>query len=419
MLSRFLAKKIYNDSGDTKRVSLPAVRIATLGMATGIAVMIVSVAVVFGFKHTIRDKVIGFGSHIVVQNFSNVQNDNMVQVGVSDSMLSVLKKAPGVNHTQRYAMKQGLLKTDTDFLGIMLKGVGQEWDSTFIARSIIDGAIPASIYEKDRQPTQPQILISKIMADKLGLKVKDRVLAYFLGKDNVRMRRFVISGIYQTNLTKYDESIVFCNLNTVQKLNGWDDDEVSGVEMTVKDFGNIGETAEWLIHKVNRTKDRYGNTYVSSTIKEINPQIFSWLDLLDLNVWIILALMICVASITMISGLLIIILERVPMIGILKALGSRNSMIRHTFLWFGMFIIAKGLVIGNILGICICLLQRYTGIVKLDPATYYVSEVPVELNIPAILLINVGTFIICTLVLTMPSFLVSRIQPAKTIKFGE
>ncbi|MDE6151787.1 MAG: FtsX-like permease family protein, partial [Prevotella sp.] len=190
-------------------------------------------------------------------------------------------------------------------------------------------------------------------------------------------------------------------------------------EMTVKDFGNIGETAEWLIHKVNRTKDRYGNTYVSSTIKEINPQIFSWLDLLDLNVWIILALMICVASITMISGLLIIILERVPMIGILKALGSRNSMIRHTFLWFGMFIIAKGLVIGNILGICICLLQRYTGIVKLDPATYYVSEVPVELNIPAILLINVGTFIICTLVLTMPSFLVSRIQPAKTIKFGE
>ncbi|MCM1511217.1 MAG: FtsX-like permease family protein [Clostridium sp.] len=419
MLSRFLAKKIYNDSGDTKKVSLPAVRIATLGMATGLAVMLVSIAVVFGFKHTIRDKVIGFGSHIVVQNFSNVQNDNMVQICISDSMLSVLKNAPGVSHTQRYAMKQGLLKTDNDFLGVILKGVGEDWDSAFIAGSIVDGAIPYSIYHKDGQPAQSQILISQIMADKLGVRAKDKLFAYFLSNDDIRMRRFVISGIYQTNLTKYDESIVFCDLNTVQKLNGWDSDEVSGVEMTVKDFNKINETAEWLIHKVNRTKDSYGNTYTSSTIQEINPQIFSWLNLLDLNVWIILALMVCVASVTMISGLLIIILERVPMIGILKALGARNSTIRHTFLWFGMFIVAKGLIIGNILGIGICLLQQWTGLVKLDPATYYVSEVPVELSLPTILFLNLGTFTICTLVLTLPSFLVSHIQPAKTIKFGE
>lgn len=419
MLSKFLAKQIYNNSGDTKKVSLPAVRIATLGMAIGLAVMIVSIAVVFGFKHTIRDKVIGFGSHIVVQNFSNIQNDNMMQICVSDSMISVLQKAPDINHIQRYAIKQGLLKTDTDFLGVVLKGVGTEWDSTFIAENIIDGTIPKFIYNKNTQPTQSQILISKIMADKLGVKVKDKLFAYFLGNNDVRMRRFVISGIYQTNLTKYDEATVFCDLNTVQKLNGWDSDEVSGVEMTVKNFSNIDETAKWMIHKVNRTKDSYGNTLVSSTIQEINPQIFSWLDLLDLNVWIILALMVCVASVTMISGLLIIILERVPMIGILKALGSRNSFIRHTFLWFGMFIMAKGLIIGNILGIGICLLQKWTGLVKLDPTTYYVSEVPVELNITTILLLNAGTFIICTLVLVVPSFLVSHIHPAKTIKFGE
>lgn len=419
MLSKFLAKQIYNNSGDTKKVSLPAVRIATLGMAIGLAVMIVSVAVVFGFKHTIRDKVIGFGSHIVVQNFSNMQNDNMMQICVSDSMISVLQKAPEINHIQRYAIKQGLLKTDTDFLGVVLKGVGKDWDSTFIAENIVDGTISKFIYSKDSQPTQPQILISKIMADKLGVKANDKLFAYFLSNNDVRMRRFVISGIYCTNLTKYDESIVFCDLNTVQKLNGWDSDEVSGVEMTVKDFSKIDETAEWMIHKVNRTKDSYGNTFASSTIQEINPQIFSWLDLLDLNVWIILALMVCVASVTMISGLLIIILERVPMIGILKALGSRNTVIRHTFLWFGMFIMAKGLIIGNILGIGICLLQKWTGIVKLDPTTYYVSEVPVELNIPTILLLNAGTFIICTLVLVMPSFLVSHIHPAKTIKFGE
>jgi ABC-type transport system, involved in lipoprotein release, permease component len=419
MLSKFLAKQIYNNSGDTKKVSLPAVRIATLGMAIGLAVMIVSVAVVFGFKHTIRDKVIGFGSHIVVQNFSNIQNDNMMQICVSDSMISVLQKAPDIDHIQRYAIKQGLLKTDTDFLGVVLKGVGKDWDSTFIAENIVDGTIPKFIYSKDSQPTQPQILISKIMADKLGVKANDKLFAYFLSNNDVRMRRFVISGVYCTNLTKYDESIVFCDLNTVQKLNGWDSDEVSGVEMTVKDFSKIDETAEWMIHKVNRTKDSYGNTFASSTIQEINPQIFSWLDLLDLNVWIILALMVCVASVTMISGLLIIILERVPMIGILKALGSRNSVIRHTFLWFGMFIMAKGLIIGNILGIGVCLLQQWTGIVKLDPTTYYVSEVPVELNIPTILLLNAGTFTICTLVLVVPSFLVSHIHPAKTIKFGE
>lgn len=400
-------------------MSLPAVRIATLGMAIGLAVMIVSVAVVFGFKHTIRDKVIGFGSHIVVQNFSNIQNDNMMQICVSDSMISVLQKAPDIDHIQRYAIKQGLLKTDTDFLGVVLKGVGKDWDSTFIAENIVDGTIPKFIYSKDSQPTQPQILISKIMADKLGVKANDKLFAYFLSNNDVRMRRFVISGVYCTNLTKYDESIVFCDLNTVQKLNGWDSDEVSGVEMTVKDFSKIDETAEWMIHKVNRTKDSYGNTFASSTIQEINPQIFSWLDLLDLNVWIILALMVCVASVTMISGLLIIILERVPMIGILKALGSRNSVIRHTFLWFGMFIMAKGLIIGNILGIGVCLLQQWTGIVKLDPTTYYVSEVPVELNIPTILLLNAGTFTICTLVLVVPSFLVSHIHPAKTIKFGE
>lgn len=189
MLSKFLAKQIYNNSGDTKKVSLPAVRIATLGMAIGLAVMIVSVAVVFGFKHTIRDKVIGFGSHIVVQNFSNIQNDNMMQICVSDSMISVLQKAPDIDHIQRYAIKQGLLKTDTDFLGVVLKGVGKDWDSTFIAENIVDGTIPKFIYSKDSQPTQPQILISKIMADKLGVKANDKLFAYFLSNNDVRMRR--------------------------------------------------------------------------------------------------------------------------------------------------------------------------------------------------------------------------------------
>lgn len=396
-------------------MSLPAVRIATIGLAIGLAVMIVSVGVVLGFKNTIRDKVVGFGSHIVVRSFANVQENEDMPICTSDSMMNVVKKAPGVSHVQRYAIKQGLLKTDSDFLGVALKGVSEEWDSTFVHENMIEGVIP----KFSSQASGNNILISKLMADKLNLKTGDKVFAYFIGDNNVRTRRFTISGVYQTNLTKYDEVMVFCDLYTVQKLNGWEDDQTSGFEITIKDFNRIMESAEWFVHKVNRTADHYGQTYSSAAIQEINPQIFSWLNLLDFNVWVILILMVCVACVTMISGLLIIILERIPMIGMLKALGARNGMIRHTFLWFGMFIILKGLVIGNILGIGVCLIQKYTGLVKLDPQTYYVSEAPVELSIPLIILMNLGTFIICTLVLVIPSFLVSHIQPVKTMKFGE
>ena len=415
MLSFFLAKKIYYDSGETKKVSLPAVRIATLGMAIGLAVMIVSVAVVMGFKHTIRDKVVGFGSHLVVNNFLSMQDLEHDPVCTSDSIIKILRQAPGATHTQQYAMKQGLLKTDSDFLGVMLKGVGEDWDSTFIHNNLVSGVIPAFSSSKATN----KILISQLMADKLNITAGEKIFSYFLGDGSVRTRRFTIAGIYQTNLTKYDESIVFCDIYTARRLNGWQPDQSSGIELTVSDFSRIDTTAQWLIEKVNRTADPYGQTYASATIQETNPQIFSWLDLLDLNVWIILALMICVASVTMISGLLIVILERIPMIGTLKALGARDKTIRHTFLWFGSFIAGKGLIIGNIIGIGICLIQKYTGIITLDPQTYYVSEAPVELSLTALLLLNVCTLVVCTLILVVPSFLVSHIHPVKTMKFGE
>ena len=415
MLSFFLAKKIYSDSGETKKVSLPAVRLATLGMAIGLAVMIVSVAVVMGFKKSIRDKVVGFGSHLVVNNFTSMQDVEQAPIYTSDSIINLLRKAPGVTHTQRYAMKQGLLKTDTDFLGIMLKGVGEDWDTTFISANMNEGVIPAFSSEKSTN----KILISRLMADKLNVSVGEKIFAYFLGDGSMRTRRFTISGIYQTNLTKYDEAIVFCDLYTAQRLNAWQPDQTSGIEMTVADFAKIDTTAQWLIEQINRKTDKYGQTYSSATIQETNPQIFSWLDLLDLNVWIILALMICVASVTMISGLLIVILERIPMIGTLKALGARDKTIRHTFLWFGSFIIIKGIVWGNIAGLALCLIQKYTGLITLDPQTYYVSEAPVEISIPVVLLLNVCTLIVCTLILVVPSFLVSHIHPVKTMKFKE
>ena len=411
----FIARRIYSDHiGDQQKVSKPAIRIAVAGVAIGLAVMIISVCVVLGFKHTIRDKVVGFGSHIQVANFYTLQSSAIDQpVAIGDSMMNVLKKTEGVKHVQRFAMKQGILKTDNDFLGVMFKGVGPEFDSTFIHKSMVEGSIP---HFSDQQSTN-RILISKDMASKLRVKAGDRIFAYFIGEGGVRTRRFTISGIYQTNLAQYDKTTCFCDLYTARKLNAWTDDMVTGAELTVNDFKQLSTTANDIINRVNRTQDQYGNTFSSKTIRELSPQIFSWLDLLDLNVWIILAIMTAVAVVTMISGLLIIILERTTMIGVLKALGARNSTVRHTFLWFAAFIIGKGLLIGDALALALILLQKLTGFAKLDPQTYYVDVVPVELDWMLIVALNVGTMLIALFVLIAPSYLVSHIHPAKSMRY--
>ena len=408
----FIARRIYSKSDGQRMVSKPAIRIATAGVAIGLAVMIVSVSVVFGFKHTIRDKVVGFGSHIQVGEFMTLQNADQRPVAMTDSMMAALRSTDGVRHVQRFAMRQGILKTDEDFLGVLFKGVGPEFDSTFIHQNIVEGSIPAF---SDSSSTN-KLLISKSMADKLRLKCGDRIFAYFID-NGVRARRFDICGIYQTNLSQYDDAICYIDLYTAVKLNGWEPDQVSGAEVTVENFLKIDEVEEIFINKVNRQVDKYGETYSTKTIQELNPQLFSWLELLDLNVWIILALMVAVAAVTMISGLLIIILERTTMIGVLKALGARNKTIRHTFLWFAVFMIGRGLLIGNLLGIGLVLLQRYTGLIKLDPETYYVSTVSVEINIPLIILLNIATLLISLFILIAPSYLISHIQPAKSMRY--
>ena len=409
----FIARRLYSDQGDKRKVSRPAIHIATAGVAIGLAVMIMSVCVVLGFKHTIRDKVIGFGSHIQVADFMTLQEQNQYPVVMDDSMMNVLQHIQGVKHVQRFAMKEGILKTDEDFLGVAFKGVGPEFDSTFIHQNMIEGSIP----HFDDKASHNKILISKTMADKLRLKNGDRIFAYFIDHNGVRTRRFTIAGIYQTNLKKYDEIMVYTDLYTAVKLNGWENDQASGAEITVNDFSKLNETADLLVNKVNRTVDHYGETYSSATIKELNPQIFQWLDLMDLNVWMILALMLIVAGVTMISGLLIIILERTSMIGVLKALGTRNKTIRHTFIWFAVFIIGKGMVIGNIIGLGILALQHFTGIVKLDAQTYYVSTVPVEFNWPYIIALNIATLVISVFMLVAPSYLISHIHPAKSMRY--
>ena len=409
----FIAKKIYNSSDKTRRVSKPAIRIATIGVAIGLAVMIVSVSVVLGFKHTIRNKVIGFGSHITVADFMSLQNSELYPITINDSLLKALYKIQGVKHVQRFAYTQGILKTDDDFLGVTLKGVGPEFDSTFIHNNMVEGNFPKFSDNSNQQ----KIILSKTIADKLKMKVGQKIFAYFVNEQGVRTRKFTVCGIYETNLKQFDSQICMTDLYTVNKLNGWEPDQYSGAELEVKDFNLLDNTAFNVLGHVKNKVDKYGSTYSSATVIEQNPQIFSWLDLMDLNVWIILALMISVAGVTMISGLLIIILERTQMIGLMKAIGARNRQIRHVFLWFATFIIGKGLIIGNVVGIGLILLQQYTGLFKLDPQTYYVSTVPVEINIPLIIALNLSTLLICVFVLIAPSYFISHINPAKSMHY--
>jgi lipoprotein-releasing system permease protein len=412
-LPLFIARRINGSEGQRREVSRPAIRIATIGVAIGLAVMIITVSVVFGFKHTIRDKVVGFGSHIQVENYMAQQLSAPVPISISDSLMKVMKQLPGIRHAERYALTQGILKTDDDFLGVAFKGVGSDYDTTFLSEHIVEGEMPKF---SDGQSKYP-LLISRMMADKLQLKAGEKVYAYFIGNDDVRARKFTITGIYETNMTQFDQSLCFTDYNVPIRLNGWEPDQCSGAELLVDDFDQLEQVAEEVVAKVNRRTDKYGAIITSQTIREAHPHVFQWLELLDINVWIILALMICVAGFTMISGLLIIILERTQMIGILKALGMRNSTVRHTFLWFAAFIIGRGMLVGDIIGIGLVVLQQQTGFIHLDPASYYVDTAPMELNIPIIVLLNVVTLLVSLFVLIAPSFLISHIHPARSMRY--
>ena len=409
----FIARRIYSDKGDRRKVSRPAIHIATVGVAIGLAVMILTVSVVLGFKHTIRDKVIGFGSHIQVCNFLAMQTTDSYPICIDDSTLNALRHIDGISHAERYATAQGILKTETDFLGIAFKGVAEEYNWDFIRQNLVSGEIPKF---SDKSASN-KILVSTNTASTLHLKVGDRIYGYFVSETGVRTRRFTVSGIYETNMSQFDNSLCFTDLYTTRKVNGWEEGQCSGAELRVSDFSRLETTATGVVKKVNRKTDRYGDVMISQTIYEAYPQIFSWLSLLDINVWIILVLMICVAGFTMISGLLIIILESTQMIGTLKALGAKNSSIRHTFLWFAVFVIGRGVVFGNLAAIALIVLQKTTGIVSLDPATYYVSEAPMEVNIPAFVVLNVVTVAVSILILIAPSYLISHIHPAKSMRY--
>jgi lipoprotein-releasing system permease protein len=375
--------------------------------------MIVAVSVVVGFKHEVRDKVVGIGSDIVVTNFDAQKSFETIPIAAGDSLMDALRSIQDVKHVQRYSTKPGMIMTDDSFLGMVLKGVAQEYDWTFLKKHLQEGEIPVF---SDTASTN-RTLISRTIANKLHLKVGDKLHTYFVSGDNVRARRLEVAGIYQTNFSIYDDLFLLTDLYMVNRLNSWQKDQVSGVELEITDYARLGAIKDVICEQVDMKKDRYGGTYYTQTVEEQNPQIFAWLDLLDMNVWVILILMTGVAGFTMISGLLIIILERTNMIGVLKALGADNLAIRKVFLSFSVFLIGRGMLWGNIIGLAFVGVQSFFRPFKLDPATYYVDSVPVEFNLWWWVLLNVCTLLVSVLMLVGPSYLIAHIHPAKSIRF--
>lgn len=424
-LPLMLAWRIYRHGGDVKRISRPAVRIATLGVALGVAVMIISVAVVIGFKREIEQKVIGMGSHIQVFNGQMTDDYATSPIVLSDSAIAGFRKIKGVSHVQRFSVKPGMLKTEDSFDGIMLRGYGSEFDSRFLQSHLVEGkfedfadksAIAGSTSATAGNNSASKIYVSQSVAKRLKLKVGSKVYSYFFDKE-LRVRRPEIGGIYATNIKEFDNTIVFADLGTVNQLSGFQDDEYTGLEIHVSDFSRLDEVNAQVSRYVSHLRANNQGLYTAKTVRQLYAPIFSWLTMLDTNIWVILALMTAVAVVTMISGLLIIILEQTQFIGTMKALGARNGMLRRLFLYLSVFIIGKGVIIGNIISLLLIFIQQQTGLVKLDSESYYVSQVPVDLNWTFVLGINLSTILISVLVLIIPSYLISKIHPARSIRF--
>lgn len=407
-----IARRLYRHAGGD-RISVSAVRIATAGVAIGVMVMVMSLSIALGFQQEVRRKVASLGGYVNVINAKSMTGTTSEPIQITDSLVRQLRAIPGVVRVQRYALQTGMFKTGTAFRGTVLRGVGREYDLTFIRNSIVSGRIPR--FGEGRTPSD-SILVSRRTADALELDTGDRVYAYFFA-DHLRARRYVVAGIFNTYMSDFDDNLVFADVRSVQGISHLPPDTYSGAEVILTDYRNLNDVAVQVGRVVLRLTDPNGQYYASPTVREMYPQIFSWLTLLDTNVTAILILMICVACVTMVSGLLIIILGRTQFIGIMKAMGATNAQLRRLFLYLSAMIVVRGIVIGNAVALTLLCLQRYTSIVRLNPADYYLSAVPVSFPWTQILIVNAATFVICVLVLVLPSYVISKIMPANSIMF--
>jgi len=412
----FIARKLFFDKTNRKFLSYKIIRIASFGIALGLAVMLISVAVVTGFKQEIREKVIGFGSHIHIVNYESSNSYETKPISKNQTFLPQLEQINGIVQIEVFATKPGMIKTDEYIQGVVFKGVDQNYNWDFFRKNLVEGRLPL-INDSARVN---EIIISKQVAQLLKIKLNDNAIIYFLNENESlpRVRQLRVCGIYRTGLDEFDNIFILGDLKHIQNLNDWESYEISGFEIAVSDFGKISEIEQQILTQITNYRGNDQSILQIISIVHQYPQIFDWLSVIDMNVWVILILLSLVAGFNMISGLLVLILERSTMIGVLKALGSRNRSIRKIFLYQSVFITGKGMLWGNILAITIMLLQKYFQIIKLDSATYYIDAVPINFSIVHILFINAASMLITTLMLVIPSHLVSKITPEKAIRFG-
>lgn len=401
---RFIAERLYFSQQTEGRSSRPAVRVALAGLIIGVMVMSITVCVVVGFKQTVTDKVVGFAAHLRVVNFENNNTFELSPIMASDSMLQALGALPHIESVNTFVTKPGILKTDEAFQGIVFKGTTY-W--TYFEENLIEGHLP----EKENE-----VLLSRKLCDLMELSVGDAVLSYFVG-ENVKVRKFVVSGIYRTGFTEFDERFILGQMDVVRHLNGWSDDEVSGIELRVDNLRNLYEASDYVFFATANRLDEKGNGYYMETMEQLNPQVFSWLDLLDMNVVIIILLMLAVSGFNIISGLIILILDSIQLVGVLKALGATNKQVRGVFITQGVMLIGKGVIWGNVIGLALCAIQYWFHVIPLDAATYYVNYVPIAFPVGWLLLLNVGTILVSTVILLAPSAIVKKVSPAEVMRF--
>jgi lipoprotein-releasing system permease protein len=408
-LEYFIAKRLITAKDYKSSISAPIIKIAISAIAIGMIMMIVSVATGIGLQQKIREKIAAFNGHIIISNYDNNQSEvTLTPIAVNQEFYPKFTSVQGINHVQAIASKAGIIRTENAFEGIIFKGVGKDYQWNNIKEYLISGKLPNVSKELNSE-----VLISQFLANRLNFKVGDAFNTFFIKENQNQLpniRRFKITGIFNSGFQEFDATYIIGDIRHVQRINKWNSNEVGAFEVFVSDFDNIQTKGEEVYQQTSSTLD-------TKTIIEKYSYIFEWLQLFDFNIVVILVIMIIVATINMVVALLVLILERTQMIGILKALGANNWAVRKIFLYNAFYLIIKGLFWGNLIGISLLLIQQYFGVIKLNPENYYVNQAPVYFNIGYILLLNLLTIVVCSLVLLIPSYLITRITPVKSIRY--
>ena len=405
----FIANRFNREERNNQQMSRPAVRIAIIGIALGLAVMLISIAVIIGFKREVRNQIIGFGSHIQVMSYNNYNSIQSEPITLTQQLDSLLKTTPNVRDIQHIATQPGIIHTEEAFQGILLKGVDSTYNWDFFSQNLIEGT---TLCDSTKNGT----IISSAIAHTMNLNIGDSYTVYFASNNGLRARKFTVVGIYQTTFADYDKLYILTDISHIQRLNQWADNQFSTLEILVNDYSRLNQTSADLFNKIIIYSHNTDILYRVETIETLTPQIFDWLAMLDMNAIVIIILMLAVSGFCVISGLLILILERSATIGLLKSLGANNWTIRKIFLIQSAYLISRGMLWGNIIGLAIIAIQHFTHAIPLDPTSYYVDYVPVQLSLSGWLLINIGLAIASILMLVGPSYFVTRISPAEAMR---